>query len=206
MAQPQDKQRPYNWRDYQSWSDDQRWEIIAGQRFAMPRSQTPRHQWVRSELAFQLVTQLQKKPAEVLIGQLDVRFSDEDIVQPDILVVCDPKQVKQTHIEGAPTLVLEIISPSSVAHDRLRKMNLYVRFGVKEVWIVTPHPPLIEIFVLDGGTYRWQAGFEKDDELTSPSFPELRLDLSPVFDFPPEPGDAPPIAVSEPPAPRYQPA
>lgn len=198
-------QRRYNWRDYRSWPNDQRWEIIGGEAFAMSPSPGSRHQRILLELAHQIKTQLKGKRCEPFIAPMDVHLSDEDIVQPDILVACDPQQVKPTHIEGAPALVVEIVSPSSQAHDRVRKMNLYARFGVKELWIVTPYPPMIEIFALDGATYRRQAAFMKEDQLRSPSFADLRIALEPVFDFPPEPGDQPQIAVGEPPAPRYQP-
>jgi Uma2 family endonuclease len=206
MAQPQDRQRRYNWRDYQSWSDEQRWEIIGGEVFSMSPSPGSRHQRILRELAHQMTAHFKGKRCEPFIAPMDVKLSDEDVVQPDILVVCDPNQVKPTHIEDAPALVVEILSMWSDIYERSRKLEAYARFGVKELWIVTPYPPLIEVFVLDVVTYRRHSGFEKVDELSSPSFPDLRLGLQPVFDFPPEPGDEPPIAVSEPPAPRYQPA
>jgi Uma2 family endonuclease len=57
----------------------------------------------------------------------DVKLSKEDIVQPDLMVVCDPEQIKETHIEGAPKLVIEIVSPASESFDRLAKMKLYER-------------------------------------------------------------------------------
>ena len=82
------------------------------------------------------------------------------------------------------------------------KLNLYARAGVKEYWIVTPYPSLIEVLLLEGGRYVVHKVFSKDDILTSPTFPNLQVELTDVFDFPLEPGEEPPV-VKEPPAPRY---
>ena len=142
------------------------------------------------------------KPCKPYVSPIDVKLSDSDIVQPDLLVVCDAAQIKRTHIEGQPALVVEILSPASTAHDRLRKTRLYEQAGVKEYWIVTPFPSLLEVFVLDGRSYRLHGVFGKEDALRSPSFPGLELALDQVFDFPLEPDEQPP-AVREPPAAAY---
>jgi Uma2 family endonuclease len=199
MGQPQRKiESRYTWRDYQSWSDGQRWELIGGEAFAMSPAPNTRHQRISGELTFAFVGHFRGKKCQPFAAATDVKLSEQDVVQPDLLVVCDPNQIKPTHIEGAPTLVVEILSHASVAHDRIRKMELYARFGVKEAWIVTPHPPVVEIFVLDGTAYRRAAAYGKDDELVSPTFPDLRIPLEPVFDFPPEPGDAKPMVAEDP--------
>ena len=81
----------------------------------------------------------------------DSGLSEEDIVQPDLIVVCDANRIKPTHIEGPPTLVIEVLSPSTQAYDRVRKLRLFAASGVQEVWLVTPHPSLVEVLTLDGG-------------------------------------------------------
>lgn len=134
---------------------------------------------------------------------MDVHLSDEDVVQPDLLVVCNPEQIKPTRIDGAPALVVEIVSPSTTTRDRLLKLNLYARTGVKEYWIVTPWPSLVEVLVLEGVRYFVHKVFGKDQTLVSATFPELKIDLTGVFDFPLEPGEEPPV-VREPPPPAYQ--
>jgi Uma2 family endonuclease len=124
------------------------------------------------------------------------------VVQPDLLVVCNPQQIKRTHIEGAPALAVEIESESSAYRDRLLKLNLYARTGVKEYWIVRPWPSLVEVLLLQGAKYQVHEVFGKDQILTSPSFPGLQITLVDVFDFPLEPDEKPPV-VKEPPGPRY---
>ncbi len=110
-------------------------------------------------------------------------------MQPDIVVVCDQDRIKPTHIEGAPTLVVEILSPSTELHDRMRKLPLYAKSGIGEVWLVTPYPWLVEIFQLDGARYLFHGAYSKNDKLRSPTFPKLKVNLSKVFDLPLEPGE-----------------
>jgi Uma2 family endonuclease len=136
-----------------------------------------------------MLPQFRGKPCSAFFAPLDVRFDDENCTEPDLLIVCDERQIKRTHIEGAPKLIVEIISDFSVTRDRVRKMRLYARFGVEEVWLVTPWPPIVEVFALDGKSFRLGGAYRKEDAFRSPAFPDLRLDLSRVFDFPPEPGD-----------------
>lgn len=193
----------HTWAEYQTWNDDQRWEIIGGEAYLMSPSPTSRHQLITGEMYRQMANFFKGKSCRALTAAMDVRLSDEDVVQPDLLVVCDPQQIKRTHIEGAPSLVVEITSDSSTRRDRLLKLNLYARSGVKEYWIVTPWPSLVEVLLLEGSRYVVHNVFDKDQTLVSPSFPGLQIELSEVFDFPLEPGEEPPV-VHEPPAPRYR--
>ena len=203
MALPAEKPgRRYTWADYRTWPDDQRWEIIGGEAYGMSPSPASRHQIISGELFVGLRSFFKGRDCRVFAAPMDVRLSDEDVVQPDLLVVCDPKQILRTHIEGPPSLVVEILSPDSTAHDRIRKSALYAAAGVREYWIVTPWPHVVEVLSLDGRGYRLHRAFGKDDALTSPTFPGLEIPLAGIFDFPLEPGEEPPV-VREPPSPRY---
>ena len=179
-----EKRKGYTWDDYRTWWDDKRWEIIGGEAFDMTPAPLVRHQLVCGELCFRLKSYFQGGICQVLDSPTDVKLSNEDVVQPDILVVCSPRQIMETHIEGPPALVVEILSPSGLRHDRVRKMELYARSGVKEFWLVTPEPPLVEVFVLAGSSYRLHGGYGPDETLRSPIFPKLKLSLAGVFDFP----------------------
>jgi len=183
------KTESYTWDDYKSWPDGERWEIIGGEVFDMSPSPSLRHQWVSMRVSRLLDRFFESRKCELLAAPLDVRLSEGDIVQPDLLVVCDKDKMKPTHIEGAPTLVIEILSPASTGRDHVTKFQLYARYGVKEYWIVTPHPALIEVYVLDGDHFRLDGGYDKEDTLRSPTFPDLELPLEDVFDFPLEPGE-----------------
>ncbi len=173
----------YTWDDYRQWDDDRRWEVLGGEAFAMSPAPSLRHQRILFELARQLGDHFEGQPCQVFPSPTDVKLSDADIVQPDLLVVGDPSQLKETHVEGPPALVVEILSPSTANFDRIRKMRLYARFGVKEVWLITPYPWLAEVFVLDGESYRLAGAFEKTDTLASTIFPSLCIELEKVFDY-----------------------
>ena len=179
----------YDWEDYRSWPEGERWEIIGGEVFGMTPAPAPRHQRIQKKLCRLLDEYLEGKPCEVLPAPIDVKLSMHDIVQPDLVVVCKREQITRTHIEGAPSLVVEILSDSTALHDRTRKLRLYARSGVKEVWLVTPYPWLIEVLRLDGASYRVAGTYTKTDKLASPTFPDMVMDLGKVFDFPLEPGE-----------------
>ncbi len=193
----------YTWDDYRRWPDDERWEIVEGVPYGMSPSPSARHQMTLSELARQMANHFHGHKCRLIPAPMDVRLSEEDVVQPDIPVVCDPKQIKPTHIEGAPALVVEILSPETEEHDRIRKSRLYARAGAKEYWIVTPHPSSVEVLVLDGPTYRLHGVYGKQERTASATFPELKIRLADVFDFPLEPHERPP-AIKEPPGRAYR--
>jgi Uma2 family endonuclease len=181
---PADRRDRFTWDDYRKWPDDGRWEIIGGEAFMMAPAPATRHQLLSVRLASALEAFLRGKTCAVYTAPTDVKLSNEDIVQPDLLVVCEVDKVKPTHIEGPPTLVIEILCPSTELMDRGRKLDLYAASGVKEVWLVTPYPSLIEVFVLDRGTYRRTHAFTREQRFRSPSFPDLELDLNVLFDLP----------------------
>ena len=121
-------------------------------------------------------------------------------MQPDLLVVCNPDQIKPTHIEGPPRLAIEILSPSTHLQDRYRKMDLYARRAVQEYWVVTPFPSMVEIFELVDGGYRVWKAFARSETLKSPSFPALSIELDGVFEFPLETDEREMLRVKEGPA------
>jgi Uma2 family endonuclease len=174
----------FTWADYRTWPDDERWQIIGGEAYAMSPAPATRHQKLLIRLASAFETFLRGNRCEVYPAPTDLKLSDIDVVQPDLMVVCEPDKVRPTHVEGPPTLVIEILSPSTEVLDRGRKLDLYAASGVKEVWLVTPYPALLEIFVLDNGTYRRAHAFTREQAFRCPSFPELKLDLNALFDLP----------------------
>ncbi len=183
------KQKRSTWSDYLTWAEGERWEIVDGEVFDMSPTPLSRHQWVADRLHSRLVDFFEGKRCRLWFAPMAVKLSEEDVVEPDLFAVCNPRQIKRTHIEGPPALVIEILSESSYRHDRVTKRRLYERHGVKEYWIIQPHPALIEVNVLRNGKYELHGGYEKHETLRSPTFRGLRLPLKGVFDFPLEPGE-----------------
>jgi Uma2 family endonuclease len=180
----------YTWADYRTWNDGQRWEIVDGNAYAMSPAPSPRHQGIVVELARQMADRLEGRPCRVFVAPIDVKLSESDVVQPDVVVVCEKERIKPTHIEGPPTLAIEVLSPSTAVFDHGRKLALYAAAGVREVWLVTPYPWLVEVLVLDGDGYRLAATHSKGERLRSRALTEIIVDLGKVFDFPLDPGEA----------------
>jgi len=191
----------FTWQDYQSWADEERWELIEGTAYNMSPAPSIRHQRVLGRLHAELLRHFSGTECEPFIAPTDVRLSEADVVQPDLLVVCEKEKIKPTHIEGAPTLVVEIQSPSTAVKDRSVKMDLYARSGVSEVWIVTPYPSLVEVYSLMALGYRLVKAYAKRETLRSVAFEQLAIPLEAVFDFPLEPEEELRV-VKEPPS-RY---
>lgn len=195
--EPLDNDRKVSWSDYRAWDDDNRWEIIGGRPYAMTAPKVS-HQFVCGEIFARLHAHFKGRPCRPFISPIDVRLSEYDAVQPDLLVVCDESQITSTHIEGPPTLVIEVLSPSTQRHDRVRKLRLYAAAGVKEYWIVQPYPALAEVLSLEGECYRIAGTYTESETLKSPVFPDLELPLEEIF---PSPDGAPIEEVRETPPP-----
>lgn len=138
-AQPQaSATERFTWRDYQSWPDTERWEIIHGRAYAMALAPSTRHQTITGRLLGQMLQRLAGKPCKPFIAPTDVKLSDDDVVQPDLIVICNPARILPSHIEGAPEVVVEVLSPATAAFDQREKKALYERAGVAEYILVDP--------------------------------------------------------------------
>ena len=145
------------YQDYVALPDDgRRWEIHEGELVPAPPVGT-RHQTVAAELLHQLARHVEdRRLGEVFPGPLDVILSDTTVLQPDIVFLATERShlVSERAIEGAPTLVVEILTPASTLIDRVTKPILYARHGVPFVWLVDPEGESLEAFALAGGRYR----------------------------------------------------
>ncbi len=183
MAQAS-RRRQYTWDDYRTWDDDKRWELIGGEPYGMSPAPRSRHQAVAGDLFALLHRHFRDRSCRPFISPIDVKLSAVDVVQPDIVVVCDRAQIRDTHVEGSPALVVEVLSPSTSRHDRVRKLRLYARSGIAEYWLVQPYPGVVEVLQLAGDAYRIAGVYTDAETLRSPTFPDLVLDLTAAFTLP----------------------
>lgn len=173
----------YTYHDYLQWDDDERWELIGGVPFKLAAAPATPHQRVSMSLSRVIDTALLDKKCEVFAAPTDVILSDEDVVQPDLLVVCEKEKVKKQGIFGAPDLVIEIVSPDSGKRDRWDKKSVYEKFGVKEYLIVEPEGQYIEQYILsDAGKYELGKAYSKEDEITLKSIENISINLSDLFE------------------------
>lgn len=172
----------FTYRDYVRWPDDERWEIIGGEAYSMTPAPTIRHQKISLYLSTQFGNFFKGKGCEPFSAPTDVVFDEQNIVQPDLLVVCDKEKITEKNIQGAPDLVVEILSPSTASKDKREKKALYERFGVREYLIVYPTEEFMERFVFADGRYDAAEVFAWDETLPLAIYPELVLNLREVFD------------------------
>ncbi|MGQ0732164.1 MAG: Uma2 family endonuclease [Acidobacteriota bacterium] len=157
--------------------DGKRYEILDGEIYATP-SLSPKHQYVSKRLQRILEDYFEEGlGCQVFNAPLDVILSNEDVVQPDLLVV-ERTQISGRGIEGAPIVLVEILSPSRPAYDRLTKARRYRVLGVTHYWIVDPDARSIECFRLEGEAYRLQASASGHEELHVPGFEGLTIALA----------------------------
>jgi Uma2 family endonuclease len=172
------------YRDWLGFPDDGKlYELIRGELFVNPPPSI-RHQRVSREIQLRLIRQLEDGlRGEVLNAPVGVRLADEDVLEPDLVVVLPEHadRVGEQAIMGAPDLVVEILSPGSAGRDLGAKRDAYERAGVPEYWIVDPAAATIEVLALAGGSYERHGLFRRTDALRSRLLPDLRLDLSDVF-------------------------
>jgi Uma2 family endonuclease len=143
----------YTYSDYEKWKDD--WELIDGYPYSMSPSPSGIHQTTCVELIFQIKSGLNTQPCLnqcFVYTELDWIIDDENVVRPDISIVCG-KSVKK-FIEKAPVLIIEIISESSAYRDKNIKKELYENQGVKYYLIVNPKTKSIEAFELVNNNYQ----------------------------------------------------
>ncbi|CCH55506.1 hypothetical protein BN8_04767 [Fibrisoma limi BUZ 3] len=165
-------------------NDTHLYELLDGE-LVKKKAPTPKHQLILSELYDQIKAFVkQQQIGYVLFAPVDVFLDDYNSPQPDLVFVDKTKAdlITNDGIVGVPTLVVEVISPSSVYRDRVTKKALYERFGVPEYWLVDPADEYVEIFTLVDGQYQLlSAASLEEGQLTSNVLTGLTLDLKSLF-------------------------
>ncbi|MCM1329787.1 MAG: Uma2 family endonuclease [Ruminococcus sp.] len=115
-------------------------ELINGQIVYMSPSPNIRHQRLAKGIIVTIENYIKKNKGkcEVFSAPTDVKLSSDVIVVPDIFIACDPNKFDEQKYNGAPDLVMEIVSPGSFGRDYKDKLLLYKAAGVKEYWIIDP--------------------------------------------------------------------
>lgn len=165
--------------------DGKRYELIHGEVHVTP-SPTTRHQAVLQNLSINLGPYVVKNHlGEVYTAPLDVRLGEDTALQPDLIFISNANAaiIREDWIAGSPDLVVEVLSPSTAAHDRGTKLRIYSDALVPEVWFIDPWAKLVEIFRLQGKKYFVEASLAGDQGLVSSLFPGWQLSLSDLFDF-----------------------
>jgi len=164
--------------------DGLRHEIIDGEHY-VNASPITRHQRVAYRLVLAIGKYLEDHPlGQLFFAPLDIVLSQNDVVEPDLMFISNERReiVTVNNIQGAPELLIEILSQSNKRYDEVTKHALYERTGVGEYWIVDPARDVVRVFRRNAaGRYERAAELSENDTLTSPLFPTLEIQLQSVF-------------------------
>jgi Uma2 family endonuclease len=177
------KKKKYTTQDYEKLPEGSPYQLIEGE-LVMSPAPAPEHQEVSLNLSYKLYNIVKKsKKGKVFYAPIDVYLDQENAYQPDIVVILEGSKAKITQkgIEGAPDLVVEILSPSTAYYDLTEKKEVYERSGVKEYWIVDPKRKTFEVYANS------QEGFKliskaKEKGSVKSELLGIDLDLMEVFD------------------------
>ncbi len=177
--------KPATIEDYEQLPEGAPYQLIGGELIMSP-SPTPFHQKISRNLFHALDAFVDSRNLGcVLYAPLDIRLTDEDVYQPDIIFV----RQERVHLIGrkkfniVPDLVIEILSPSTAYYDYSPKKAKYCEHGVEEYWIVDPEEETIEIMIKNGEYYQTDALLRKPAFLQSQMFPGFSMKLEDVFAF-----------------------
>jgi len=174
--------RKLDYDDYLRLPDDgKRYEILDGELYVTP-APSPLHQRVSKRLQRKLEDYFEARGlGEVFNAPIDMILGRHDVAQPDILIVTNPSQISGRGIEGAPLLVVEVLSPSTRRHDREVKMRRYAALAIPHYWIVDPEGKWIACYRLAGDTYRQLLMYEGDVQLVPEDWPDLTIALADLW-------------------------
>lgn len=183
MTTPVTRQREWTYEDYLHLPDDgRRYEVVRGNLRIAP-SPDSLHQGSLRNLAVALGSFLVAEPVgRFFFAPLDVLLPGglAAPVQPDLIFIAKERLdiVKPRFIQGAPDLVVEILSPSNWIDDRKTKFELYAESGVREYWIANPRLRTFEVYTLRSGSYELLGRFGSGEQVRS----EVLLGFSPSVD------------------------
>ena len=173
----------FTYADYRNTPDGKRYELLDGD-LVMTPAPGVRHQRVVRKLGTLLNLYVERRRAgEVFFPPCDVVLSDVDVVQPDLLFVSNERShiITDENVQGAPDLVVEILSPSTAERDQTFKRSLYARHGVKEYWLVDTDGKSVTVLFHNDHGFTLAGTYGVGHVLTSPTLRDFRLDPAEIF-------------------------
>jgi len=174
----------YTYSDYVKWDDGIRYELIDGVAYMMSPAPSWIHQEISGNLFGQLWQFLRGKPCKVYSAPFDVRLNaaqeDDTVVQPDIVVICDKSKLNDAGCAGAPDMLIEILSKSSARFDKHVKLQKYLKYGVREYWIIDPDSRTVQVYTLKDDNYIVST-YDETDEVNVTVLDGCVINLGEVF-------------------------
>jgi len=179
----------YTYADYLLWQFTERVELLRG-KIRQMAAPSVKHQRISIRFSRLLANALWQTSCQVFAAPFDVRLTrmrdDKEVktvVQPDLCVICDPSKLDERGCNGAPDLIIEILSPGNSRTEMKDKFELYQEAGVLEYWVVSPIEKTIQVWTLDEqGIYFSRQPKVEGDTVTTPIVPNLAVDVTEVFE------------------------
>lgn len=190
-----DLTKQHTYADYLTWKFKERVELIRGWVVKMSPAPNVRHQRITGFIFNEIYNHLRGHSCQVFTAPFDVRLplppnkakgnKIDTVVQPDIVVICDPGKLDEQGCIGAPDLVVEILSPGNTRREMKDKLELYQAAGVPEYRVVDPEHEFILVYTCnETGAYVGSIPYTDGDLLTTPIMPGLPLDVTRIFATP----------------------
>jgi len=179
--------KTYTYKDYLTYDENERIEIIEGEIVSMSPAPSRIHQEVITEILFKIRQYIESNngPCKVYAAPFDVILKNDDedvtnsknIVQPDISVICDKSKLTDKGCTGSPDMIVEIVSPFNPRNDYIKKLSLYEEFKVKEYWIVNPMEKNILVYTLTHDGYGAPKMYTFNDKIKVNIYDNLEIDF-----------------------------
>lgn len=178
----------YTYKDYLTYDENERIEIIGGEIYNMSPAPSRIHQQLISEISYILQHHIKSNngsckvyPAPfdvILINDNEEVESSKNIVQPDISIICDKSKLTDKGCTGSPNMIVEVVSPYNPSNDYIRKASLYEKYRVQEYWIINPMKKNILVYNLTDNGYDTPNIYSFDDVIPVSIFKNLNIDFS----------------------------
>jgi Uma2 family endonuclease len=182
----------YSYADYLTWKFEQAVELIKGHITPMA-APSRRHQGISWQLTLTVGNAFLNKKCNAYAAPFDVRLFDKSkskkankdvysVIQPDICIICDEEKLDDSGCQGAPDLVIEILSPGNSKKEMRTKKQLYEENGIREYWVIDPERETVHQFVLgDSDTYAPPIIYVSEEIVYCSIFEELIVPLDKIF-------------------------
>jgi Uma2 family endonuclease len=182
-----DLTKEYTFSDYLQWQFSERVELLKGFIKQMSPAPSRRHQTTSQNINKYFLNFFTCSTCSIFSAPFDVRLpiasakKDTTVVQPDLCIICDESNLDDYGCNGAPDLIVEIVSPNNSKYDVDTKFRLYQEAGVMEYWIVQTEMKTVLVYRLQDGVYMGSKPFAEGEIIESPLFPEMKIAVDEVF-------------------------
>ncbi|MEX2460741.1 MAG: Uma2 family endonuclease [Paenibacillaceae bacterium] len=182
------REQPMSYDEYAALPEDgNRYELVEGILEMMSPGATARHQMMSFEMQSRLA-QTCKLEYVILYAPIDVILSNREVRQPDLVMIHRSRLeiITKRGIEGAPDLVIEILSPHSIRRDKVGKRRSYAKYGIPEYWVIDPPNEALEQYILNGDVYELAEVYIGDELVQSEHIPCIAFTMQDIMGSIPE--------------------